>query len=564
MKYCERLLHTVHLFPEYVSPCVMGGEARPVPLFPYFGGPFDAKAYRDFVMQTLEAMQKESSLCTHCVFQKNDDALSWSDCQKKFKIHFLTIEANRHLCNLRCVYCYSVKEPQEYAYYNLEPFFRDFFASEMAEVTTVFWIEGEPTLSRDFANFCREFHERGLNQFFLTNATRYSPEIALSLAAGNGHISLSLDSGSRETYAAVKGADAFETVRFNAKRYARAGGTRPSITLKYILLDANANPREILLFLLHCIALRTPFFSLAMDVWTLRKHAEPVNWITMGAFAVRAGKLLGLTCEPVAKVVPPRVCAALEAADVEAFAQRQGYPGFEEYVLPLLAAAAGEIGDYLEYDSWEGFPGWARDGEKGLFVANINTQEAFTKGLEHIRADYGDRAFIMQPYTCICVPREGRLDCSLDEYRFRKSCIHWGHIFNKEELREVFNQVASASGLECLLRDKAYAKHLTALQAKAEELRDKDVFFWGCGAAYEGFKGFFSEAKPKAILLSPEYAQKECRTHIDGLSIRSSETISAEERLLPVIVFARAEHTKGIKREAEAVFGGQPTLCLHF
>lgn len=555
MKYCERLLYTVHLFPEYITPCIHGTAWRSFPRFPYSGGTFDAVAYRSFVMQTLEAMQKEGNPCTGCLFLKKDATLSFSDCMERFKIRWLAIEANQYLCNLRCIYCYSTREPQDHReYYELTPFFRDFFSSAIAEVTTVTWIEGEPTLSKDFPHFCREFHEWGLNQFFLTNATKYSPEIAQSLAAGKGHVFLSLDSGSRETYATIKGVDVFETVRTNARLYSLVANGDSQITLKYILMDENANFREILFFLLHCVALRTQDFALVMELFTIRKHAEPDQWILIGAFAIRAGEMLQLRCDLVAGLVPPRVCTAIETTDLEAFANEQGVPGVEECILPLLASAAREIGDYLEYDAWEDFPGWVRDGERGLFVADINTREAFAQGVSYILADHGGKAFIVQPYACTFVPRGGSLDCSLDEYRFRKTCICWGHIFSDEELQEAFAQASSANVLERLLQENAQAKHLAVLQAWSEKLQGKEVFFWGCGAAYEAHKELFSKTKPKAVLLSLPYAEAERRTHIGGLPILSADSVREQDHSLPVVVFSRLEHARAVRREVETLF----------
>ncbi|CAK7028144.1 MAG: GTP 3',8-cyclase [Desulfovibrio sp.] len=586
MKYCDNMLHHLMLFDDCIAPCCPSPfYPRIYPMLQYKGGELNLYDYRNYITATIKAMNEDERICAGCPSILECDA-SLEELMDKFTIKGMTINVNKQICNLSCVYCYNFKLDHKPDYYDYRNFIDILSKSDLVDLSFIAWIGGEPTLGKGFHYFCKKFNTLGYKQHFFTNAVIYSQEIAASLSSGLGYVLISIDSGSRVMFNTIKGCDKYHEVSMNIKKYAKVAQYPESVHLKYIITEQNANFFEIVLFLLHCVSIRAYIYTINMDTWkswTINNttescvkngfvpgHAQnsynykkmrqdpdsgvPAAWVDLAACGVGAGAALGLKSEPPGRLLPKYLERLIQSMDIEAFAREQGFPGFEEFVLPLLADAARELGEYLEYDYWEGFPAWVRNGEKCLFVADINTRENFATGLEHIRADHGDKAFLLQPYVCTFVPREGSLDCSLDEYRFRKCCIRWGHLFNDQELREAFSQAPSASALERLLRENAQTKYLATLQAKAEELRGREVLFWGCGAAYEAHKGLFSETTPKAVLLSPAYAQKERRTHINGLPIRSTDSVREQEHSLPVIVFTRPEHARAARREVETLF----------
>jgi molybdenum cofactor biosynthesis enzyme MoaA len=68
---------------------------------------------------------------------------------------------------------------------------------------------------------------------YLTNASIFVPEIAKKLRSDNrSNVNISLDSGTKKTFAKVKGIDCFERVCENIVKYGDAG----NIVLKYILI----------------------------------------------------------------------------------------------------------------------------------------------------------------------------------------------------------------------------------------------------------------------------------------------------------------------------------------
>jgi pyruvate-formate lyase-activating enzyme len=76
----------------------------------------------------------------------------------------------------------------------------------------------------------------------LTNANIYSEKIGEILSKGRSRLYPSIDAGTHDTFAKIKGVDAFDKVRENLTRYAADG----FVHLKYIILPGvNDNERDI-------------------------------------------------------------------------------------------------------------------------------------------------------------------------------------------------------------------------------------------------------------------------------------------------------------------------------
>jgi wyosine [tRNA(Phe)-imidazoG37] synthetase (radical SAM superfamily) len=77
--------------------------------------------------------------------------------------------------------------------------------------------------------------------YFITNASVYDEFIAKKLTDGKTGIVVSIDAGTRETFAKIKGVDLFERVVKNLTKYAALG----NVTVKYIILKGiNDNDRD--------------------------------------------------------------------------------------------------------------------------------------------------------------------------------------------------------------------------------------------------------------------------------------------------------------------------------
>jgi len=138
-------------------------------------------------------------------------------------------------CNLRCHNCvlvhnerYLGKKPYSDILKALEMFEKFYGCGE--DIDIVFSC-GEFSINPDADALLR--HLRRYNVAYYTNAYQFSPIVADALRDGKGHINVSIDAGTRETYKLVKGVDGFDRVRDNLYEYAKCG----PVVLKYLLFD---------------------------------------------------------------------------------------------------------------------------------------------------------------------------------------------------------------------------------------------------------------------------------------------------------------------------------------
>ena len=97
----------------------------------------------------------------------------------------------------------------------------------------------------------------------------------------------------------------------------------------------------------------------------------------------------------------------------------------------------------------------------------------------------------------------------------------------------------------------------------AAPLAEKEVYFWGCGAAYKEYRHFFAATRPQCILLDLPGAPQS----VDGIPVKNPAQLGASAKRLPVVVFARTEYYGKIKKklcgEYSALVEGEPVWVLH-
>jgi len=116
----------------------------------------------------------------------------------------------------------------------------------------IIFSSGEPSLSPDFMGTLSTVIEKGHRVFINTNAIRHSPEIEAALKSGRALVQVSLDSGDREDYRAIKGVDKFDEVSANIQRYASAEAPGSTFWLKYIVFSENNTRAKMDKFIDYC------------------------------------------------------------------------------------------------------------------------------------------------------------------------------------------------------------------------------------------------------------------------------------------------------------------------
>ena len=103
---------------------------------------------------------------------------------------------------------------------------------------------GEPLLNRDLPRMVGHLKERGATVLFNSNAITLRPRLGRALIdAGLDELRVSLDATTPETYARVRGVDAFTKVVANLERFAgtkrEAGASHPRVSLWFTALRDN-------------------------------------------------------------------------------------------------------------------------------------------------------------------------------------------------------------------------------------------------------------------------------------------------------------------------------------
>jgi molybdenum cofactor biosynthesis enzyme MoaA len=148
----------------------------------------------------------------------------------------INISASKGMrCNLKCFYCSErlmLDESGEMAY-EVYDFIKQL--SELTDIRRIWFSNGEISVNPDAGAVLEFVEKRGYDVTFITNCVVYREEIGRMLGSGDKYMIItSLDCGTRESFARIKGVDRFDKTVQNIKRYAATGGR---VQLKYVLLE---------------------------------------------------------------------------------------------------------------------------------------------------------------------------------------------------------------------------------------------------------------------------------------------------------------------------------------
>ena len=145
---------------------------------------------------------------------------------------------NPHICNFRCVYCFSVgldvNRPKKDADIELgelmKPYLDNGWLDENYEL--ILSTAGEPTIHPKRADYYNAFN--GYVMVVNTNGSVFDEDLFALMNEKKVYVQISIDSGTKETFISVKGVDCFERVVKNISMYneAKIG----MVMLKYIFI----------------------------------------------------------------------------------------------------------------------------------------------------------------------------------------------------------------------------------------------------------------------------------------------------------------------------------------
>jgi hypothetical protein len=200
---------------------------------------FPAAAIRDARSRINDAIAADQSNdCRECVHLASRD---WGGAP--YLVHGLTLNFWTH-CNLACKYCFTASPGFQYrkVSYSIPAVVRDMLEGRHLDPAgQVTWGGGDISALPEFNETAQLFIDYGVMQDFKTSAFKFLVGVARAIAAEKGLVEVSVDAGTRETYADYKGKDAWVRVVENILRYREHG----AVKLKYIADFCNIGEADI-------------------------------------------------------------------------------------------------------------------------------------------------------------------------------------------------------------------------------------------------------------------------------------------------------------------------------
>jgi uncharacterized Fe-S cluster-containing radical SAM superfamily protein len=244
--FCHSLIESLHFgFDKGAIYCCQGWNSNTPPVVRFGSSAKETAerivAYRDELMDALN--KGDENPCSNCSMLKN----GYYPAKKTLNNIDFGCGDGYDFCNLQCAYCsirlWQDKSAKKYdARLGLPLETRLEIAKELGggmgavdESTRVQISCGEPAIHPKLGLMLDAFPD---NHFqFLSNGTVYGERFAEKLRSGKGTMEISVDAGTKETYAKLKGADLYDRLLHNCRNYAEAGDVR----LKYIFYNEMNN-----------------------------------------------------------------------------------------------------------------------------------------------------------------------------------------------------------------------------------------------------------------------------------------------------------------------------------
>ncbi len=275
MKYCEALNGSLNIERDRVHFCVAVKQNMPtIPWNPDEDLPLDKiKIVRDALVKGLnenidssvEEYEKYGTPvanpghpCKGCRYiQEIDDACELpSTDQLNCYLHMQAFT----YCNAKCIYCnlrmdegktpLSRGKDLDHSVYKVVR--QMLGANAIAPTCRIIFSSGEPSLSKEGMGVLTDITRMGFNTLINTNAIHFAPEIEDALKFGKTHVQLSLESGDRESYLAIKGVDEFDSVVKNVDRYLGAVRGNSVFWIKYIIFSETNTKKNMDKFIEFC------------------------------------------------------------------------------------------------------------------------------------------------------------------------------------------------------------------------------------------------------------------------------------------------------------------------
>jgi len=170
----------------------------------------------------------------------------------------------KSICNLKCIYCGQPKMRESYSDFDADdvpPILQELKDENVIDGNTYFrFANGEISIIPGREKMLSMLN--GTKTVILSNCVLYDEILAQHLKYGRSFLLCSLDAGTRETYKKIKGADKFDNVCANLKKYSQI----TDIQLKYIFLEGiNDSDEDVSGFINFALELKPETVKMSKD-----------------------------------------------------------------------------------------------------------------------------------------------------------------------------------------------------------------------------------------------------------------------------------------------------------
>ena len=257
--FCHTLQNTIDFSPDRTTFCSSCTTSLGAPIiYREDLSSFSSGVYFKSLERIMELNQTEKAPCKGCAHLKKQFVPLFKS--KNF-ISGFTIN-NFLRCNSKCIYCGLDSQSPDY-FYSILPVIKQMHEEKILSPNCQFiWGGGEPTIYKEFEDVVNYLRNSEYYQTINSSGLKFSPAIFNGLSKKVLNLQISVDSGTKDTYAKVKGQDGFERVWENIKRYCEFP---EHVRIKYIIFAPNNSEEEVRAFIDQCIRSNVKFIEISLE-----------------------------------------------------------------------------------------------------------------------------------------------------------------------------------------------------------------------------------------------------------------------------------------------------------
>jgi wyosine [tRNA(Phe)-imidazoG37] synthetase (radical SAM superfamily) len=252
---CDWLEHGIIFDHENIvrvccSQCNEGG-GRPVLWGDYNGEPINWDNFfaQKREMRDIQRTGETYSKCKGCILLHEDEWDEDNCIDRLLLTHWIN-------CNCKCIYCPAIRDEELKAHnkhYNIVPVLKDMCERNLLRKHAYISIAGgESTIYPEFEDMLNILLDYGCDNILINSSgIKFSEAIAKGLSERKLQLTISVDSGTKETYEKIKLVKTYDIVCENLRQYAIAQGEdKDRVCSKYIIVPSyNDDECEIELWL---------------------------------------------------------------------------------------------------------------------------------------------------------------------------------------------------------------------------------------------------------------------------------------------------------------------------